>query len=214
VLPDLNLIQLFDFYLALTFIVSIGMRFHQYRALMGLVRSMPGRWPRLLQLICKHKGILVTPATLGPAALALGLWGIQVVASRWVWPEAGHPPFGLTLTRLLVMPAATALAFLFGVAMFLVDLYCTLVVGEVDREATEKYFDQAEYWLKTWTAPMVNVFTFGYINPRKMVASEVQNALENATLLLNNTLWWICLQTGLRVACGLTLWLTYAVSIR
>ena len=38
----------------------------------------------------------------------------------------------------------------------------------------EKYFDQAEYWLRPWTAPVVRVFTFGYINPRQMVATEVR----------------------------------------
>ena len=93
-----------------------------------------------------------------------------------------------------------------------VDIYATVVVAEVDRTEMEKYFDQAEYWLKSWTAPVVRVFTFGFINPRQMVAVEVRNALEEATRLLNSTLWWVSAQVTLRIAYGLSLWLTYAIT--
>jgi hypothetical protein len=91
-----------------------------------------------------------------------------------------------------------------------VDLYSTFRVGEIDRSLLERYFDQAEYWLRSWVAPVVRIFTLGYINPRKMVAAEVRKALEEASKVLNTTLWWVSLQVALRVAFGLTLWLTWA----
>jgi hypothetical protein len=56
----------------------------------------------------------------------------------------------------------------------------------------------------------VKVFTFGYINPRQMVAVEVRKALVEASRLLNSTLWWVSAQVGLRIVFGLSLWLTYA----
>jgi hypothetical protein len=94
--------------------------------------------------------------------------------------------------------------------MLAVDLYATFTVGEFDRNMMQKYLDQAEYWLRSWSAPVVRVFTLGFVNPRQMVAVEVRKALVEASRLINSTLWWGSAQVSLRVVYGLTLWLTYA----
>src|SRR5262249_49397814 len=94
-----------------------------------------------------------------------------------------------------------------------VDVYATFRVGEVDRRLLEEYFDQAEYWLRSWVTPVVRIFTLGYINPRHMVTVEVRRALLQASQLLNSTLWWVSVQVALRIAFGLALWLTYAWSV-
>jgi hypothetical protein len=98
-----------------------------------------------------------------------------------------------------------------GLAMFGVDLYTLMRVGAIPRSEMEKYFDQAEYWLRSHAAHVVRVFTLGFVNPRKMVAEEVRKSLEGASNLLNTTLWWVNLQVGLRFSFGLSLWLTWAV---
>lgn len=211
---NLNLIRLFDFYLAMAFLASTWARIRMYRAVLGLVRSVPGRWPRLFQLVRDHGGIFLTWPTVGPALLALLLMTVQMLASQLLWPEAGEPPYGLTVARLAEHLGAVPFVALLGVAMLSVDLYGILVVGEFDRVQMEKYFDQAEYWLKSWVAPVVRVFTLGRINPRRMVDAEVRNALMGASRLLNATLWWVSMQVGLRIAFGLSLWLTYAWSLR
>jgi hypothetical protein len=92
-----------------------------------------------------------------------------------------------------------------------VDFYCTVVVGEVDQALLQKYFDEAEYWLRSWTAPVVRILSLGTINPRQMVAVEVRKALLEASRMLNANLWWMATQIGLRFAFGLSLWLSYAV---
>ena len=94
--------------------------------------------------------------------------------------------------------------------MLSIDWYATFTFGKIDRELMQKYFDQAEYWLRSWTAPVVHIFTLGYVNPRRMVAVEVRKALIQASRLINSTLWWVTLQVSFRVAFGLVLWLTYA----
>src|SRR5262249_62394793 len=101
---------------------------------------------------------------------------------------------------------------LFGLCMFAVDLYFIVAVAEVNRPEVEKYFDQAEFWLKSWAAPVVRTMTLGYVNPRKLVAVEVRTALVDASKSLNTNLWWVVVQTALRIGCGLALWLTYAMS--
>src|SRR5262249_2576496 len=166
-ISDLNLIHLFDFYLATTFLLSTASRIRQYSAILALVRSFPSRWPRLMELVKQHRSVFLTWQTIAPAALALALLVIQTLASRLLWPEAGRPPTGLTVDRLFQHPLALPFVGLFGLAMLAVDVYFIVVVGEVDRGQTEKYFDQAEFWLKSWAAPVVRTVTFGFINPRQ-----------------------------------------------
>jgi hypothetical protein len=205
----LNLIRLFDFYLAVIFVISTTLRISQYRAILGLIRTVPGRWPHLLRLVKDHGAIFLTWTTVLPAALAFGLCVVHTLACRLVWPQA-H----LTLADVGAHWQSLLAFLVLGLAMIGIDGYGTFAVGEINRELMQKYFDQAEYWLRSWTAPVVRIFTFGYVNPRHMVAVEVRKALIDASRLINSTLWWVSIQAGLRVAFGLTLWLTYAAQIK
>jgi len=204
-LADINLIHLFDFYLALMFLISIYRRFEQYRAVGGLVVKARGRWPRLFDLVRQHGGVFLTWTTFLPALLVLLLLIVQAVASRSLWPAAQVTPDSLT-HHLLALPFVLAL----GAAMLGLDMYGIVVVNAVDQQEMAKYFDEAEYWLRSWTAPVVHFFTLGHINPRQMVRVEVRKALVEASRLINVNLWWIIAQTGLRIAYGLSLWLTWA----
>ena len=224
---NLNLIRLFDFYLAALFLLSTYMRYQQYEAIIRLVRALPDRWPRLLGLIREHHAIFLTWETVFPGLVALGLTLMNMLACRLIWPHAsvtvatlvssgvvsgeitGHTPQHSSLT-----PHPSPLTFLvlaLGLAMLCVDLYATFKVGHVDRVQLESYFDQAEYWLRSWVTPVVHIFTLGYINPRKMVSGEVRKALVQASKQLNTTLWWVSLQVTLRIAYGLSLWLSFAI---
>lgn len=207
----LNLIHFLDFYFLLVFFIGTGRRIGQYRNVAKLVLAGPGRWPRLLKLVNEHRTIFMTWANLAPGVLALGLSLIQLLASRLLWPEAGgQPPDGLTMQRFLDNWPSLVVAVPLGLGMVAVDIYFLVVVGAVDHPLMEQYFDQAEYWLRSPAASVVKVVTFGFVNPRRMVADEVRKALLDASNLLNTTLWWVNLQVGLRIAFGLTLWLTWA----
>ncbi len=204
---DLNLIHVFDFYLASLFLISIYMRLRQYEAIVRLVRAFPDRWPLLMKLVGRHRHIFITWTTLLPALLALVFTIVNSLACRLIWPNAD-----LNLHELAQRwPAAVCVA-LTAAAMFSVDFYATFTVGKVDRGLMEKYFDQAEYWLRSWAAPVVRVFTLGYINPRRMVHEEVRKSLLETSKMLNSTLWWVTVQVGVRIAFGLTMWLTWAFS--
>ena len=202
---ELRLFRLFDLYLAVAFIASVTLRIHQYRAIIGLVGTFGGRWPNLRKLVTQHRGIFLTWGTVLPLATSLGLLLVQTIASRFLWPHAV-----LTLGQLLASwPAAVAVAGC-GVGMLAYDLWGIVDVAEFDRAEMEKYFDQAEYWLRSWAAPVVRFFTLGRINPRKMVAKEVEAALVGASEMLNYNLWWLAWQAGLRLLFGLALWLSWA----
>src|SRR5262249_44652296 len=161
------------------------------------------------KLVREYRTLFMTWATVFPALVALVLSVVQLIASRMVFPDAGKPPDGLTLGALLAHWPACAAIMPLAAAVFAADSYSLLRVAAIPREQMEKYFDQAEYWLRSKTAHVVHVFTLGYINPRKMVAEEVRKALIDASNLLNSTLWWVNMQMGLRFGFGLSLWVTW-----
>jgi hypothetical protein len=205
---ELNLINLFSFYLGLMFLASCFVRANQYRAIVGLVCEVPGRWPKLFTLVRHHGHIFLTWSTFMPAIIALALFLVNLLASKMIFPSVDH----LTPTSLVTHWLAVPIVLVLGAVMLGVDMYATFTVGEVDRKMMQEYFDQAEYWLRSWTAPVVHWLTLGHVNPRRMVTTEVQKALVDASKLINTNLWWVVVQTGLRIAFGLSLWLTYAWS--
>jgi hypothetical protein len=211
-LLNLNLIHFLDFYFSLLFFVGTYRRVRQYQTFGKLALACPSRWPRLLKLIHEHRTLFLTWGTVRPAFLALALMVAQLTASRFVFPEAGEPPSGLTPGRLLDYWPSLPVVVPLGLAMVAFDVYTLIRVGVIDREMIEKYFDQAEYWLASSTAHVVRVVTFGYVNPRKMVAEEVRKALLAASEMINYNLWWMNVQVGLRFCFGLALWLTWALT--
>jgi hypothetical protein len=202
---DLDLIRFFEFYLGAIFLVSTALRVQQYLAVAALLRAMPGRWPRLLQLIRQHHSVFRSWETFLPAGLALGLLLVHTLATHLVWPHAR-----LTVADLFRAWPAVPIVGVLGVAMTAFDVYTVMRVSKIDRAMIEKYLDQAEYWLRSWTAPLVRVVTFGYVNPHRIVSQEVQKALVELNRMLNSTLWWIATQAALRIAYGLAVWLTWA----
>ena len=204
---DLSLIQLFLVYLTLAFLIGTALRVRDYRHALAMILRVPGRWPRLFKLVRQHYHILLTWRTVLPLLLSLSLILAHQLTSHYVWPEAAAE---LTVGRLLRLWPALLAVVPTGAFMIGLDLYVFAHVSPLDRPLLEKYFDQAEYWLKPWTAPVVRIFTFGYINPRQMVTKEVRSALEMASRLMSRTLWWVSVQTGSRLAFGLALWGTYA----
>jgi hypothetical protein len=205
-LQDVNLINLFGFYLMAMFLLGTVRRFEQYRAIGGIVVAAPGRWPRLLKEMREHRAIFLTWSTLRPAALALLLCVIHMIASRVVWPRA-H----LTAVHLLDSWALLPLLVVAGVPMLAVDIYFLVRVGRIDQAETEKYLDMAESWLTGWKSTAVRVVTFGRIDPRRKVSEEVQKTLVAISNLINRNLYWMSLQVALRVVFGLTLWLSWAL---
>jgi len=210
---QLNLIHFLDFYFAFFFFANTMRRWGQYHAIARLVLASPGRWPRLLQLIQQNKAIVLTWTTFFPGLLALALSILQVLASRLVWPEAGRPPHGLTVERLVEHWPFLVIVIPLAVAVLSLDLYSLFFVAALDRQDIEKYFDQAEYWLRSGTAHIVRIFTLGFINPRNMVTVEVRKALHAFNVLLHSTFSWVILQTGMRLLFGLSLWLIWVLTL-
>jgi uncharacterized membrane protein HdeD (DUF308 family) len=201
-----NLIDLLTFYLTAIFILNTLRRLRQYRDVVSMATSMPNRWPRVLKQIKQHWLMFLTWSVLRPAMFALTLIAAQIICSRVIWPQAQ-----LTANDLLGEWWMVPVVGLAGGVMLAVDLYFLIRIGAIDRRETEQYLDEAEHWLTSWKAPAIRIFTFGIINPRKMVDAEVRKALEEGKGLLRRNLWWMTFQAALRILFGLSLWVAWAL---
>src|SRR5207237_8858209 len=123
-LANLNLIRFLDFYFMLMFLVGTLRRVGQYREVGRLVLTGPGRWPRLLELVHRHRTIFLTWATVLPGLLALALSVVQLIASHDIWPQAN-----LTAGQLSELWVAGALVAPLGLLMLAVDVYSAVAVG-------------------------------------------------------------------------------------
>jgi hypothetical protein len=208
-LLDVNLLGLFDLYLISTFILAMVRRYRQYKAVLGLVFDLGQRWPRVVQLVNQHRMIFMTWRTLAPVGITFGLMVVHTLAYNFIWPSARVTP-----ATLLDHRVALAACLLFGAVMCFLDLTAVFARWEFDRGLVEKNLDQAEYWLRSWVSPALRVLTFGFVNPRAMVNDEVRQALLAASGDLNKMFWRWALQIAMRLALGLSLWLTWALLVR
>src|SRR5262245_58341257 len=199
-----NLIRIFDFYLALMFVVSFLRRWSVYLNALRILVAVRGRWPKLIQRLAEHKSLILNWAFFRPALVALFLTIVQLIASRLLWPQAVLTGPQLQKEWWLVPVILVPL-----IPMLLVDLYFIVRVGKFDHGETVKYLDQAESWLG-WKGPLVRVLTFGVVNPGKMVDEEVKKSLAEMQTTASNSFWWVALQTALRLEFGLTLWTLWA----
>ena len=199
-----NLIRLFDFYLALMFLISLVRRWTVYVNALRILVAVRGRWPKLIQRLREHQSLILNWSFFRPAAIALLLMVLQLIASRLIWPQAV-----LTRAQLETHWWLLPVILVPMVPMLLVDLYFIIRVGKFDHGETVKYFDQAESWLG-WKGPLVRALTLGIVNPQKMVDEEVKKSLAEMQTTLTASLWWVITQTALRLAFGLTLWTVWA----
>ena len=195
-----NLIRLFDFYLALMFLISLVRRWSVYVDAIRILVAVRGRWPNLIHCLREHQSLILNWSFFRPAVIALMLMVVQLIASRLVWPQAVLTRPQLEhewwLVPVILVPM---------IPMLLVDLYFVIRVGKFDHGETVKYLDQAENWL-SWKGPLVRALTLGIVNPQRMVDEEVKKSLAEMQTTLTNSLWWVITQTTFRLAFGLTLW--------
>lgn len=206
-IPDLNLIRLFDFYLAVMLMLSMYRRWPVYRdALLLLLGFATRQWPRLLGRLHLHSRVMLTRNTLRPLGLALGLMAAQLTASRLLFPQAQ-----ITLRQLTDPWWQLAIALAAFIPMVLVDAYFIIRVGRFNRTETTKYFDKAESWAGTWQAKAVRVGTLGYVNPDRMVDEQVREGLQQLSATVAWAMWWVSTQVTLRLTFGLVLWLLWTL---
>lgn len=203
-MAELNLIRLFDFYLAAMLLLSVYRRRAVYADGLRLFWSTAVRRRKLVGTLSAYTDELLTASVLRPVLLAVGLIAIQMICSRVLWPHAN-----LVIGDVLDSWWQTLLVAVAFVPMFAVDLYFLIRVGRFNRQETEKYLDQAEDWLGSWKGTAVRVATLGYINPTRMVHDQVRQGLRDIGAVVGWVMNWVAVQVACRTAFGLTVWLLW-----
>ncbi len=201
---DLNLIRLFDFYLALMFLMSLMRRWPVYFEALRLLWQVRGRWPKLMRRLSQHRSLLLNWAFFRPVIAALALMGLQLLASRLIWPQAQ-----LTVRHLQTEWWLVPILIIAALPMLAVDTYFLIRVGRFDYEETARYMTLAEDWLG-WKGTVVRVVTLGLVNPHHLVDEELRKSLFVARHTFSSALWWVCIQSTCRIFFGLTLWTLWA----
>lgn len=200
----INLIRLFDFYLAVAFLFSFRRRYRIYWDALRLGCALPSRWPKLVDRLRFHGGMLLTRDIIWPTLIVLAVMAVQFVVSRLLFPQAqltGHDLSSHRWVQVILVLAA--------LPMLAVDGFFLWRVGRFDRQETEGYLDQAEQWLSTWRVGLVRTVTLGYVNPRQMVDEELRKALLRLGEMARWSMWWVTAQITCRIAFGLVLWLCW-----
>ena len=208
-LLDTNLIRLFDFYLLLMFAIGLLRRAEFYKDVTLISIAAITKQPNLVRRLGANRDVLLNWSTIRPLVFAIVLILVQFVLSRLIWPDA-------TITGRDVTHhwwQALILVLLFA-AMFSVDLYFLIRVGQIDRGEANKHLLRAEYWLTSWQGAAVKIVTLGYVNPRQMVDDQVRDGLTWFRSTMAWSMWWVIVQVSLRVAFGVAIWLFWAWSVK
>lgn len=201
---SLNLIALFDFYLAAMFALSLYRRRSVYFDAIRLAYSTFGKRKILLDVVSKQKSALFSAAVVRPMLVALGVMLIQFALSKLVFPQAK-----LTVAEIEEHWWKVAIILAAFVPMFAVDVYFLVRVGTFSHEETAKYLDYAEKWLQR--GKFVRAATVGFVDLRKIVGKEVEKNLKELGATLIWSMWWVTVQVVLRTAFGLAVWLLWAL---
>jgi hypothetical protein len=202
----LNLIRVFDFYLALMFVISLVRRREVYWNAVRLLFAVRGRWPRLVHRLSEHRSLLLNWSFFRPVVLALILAVVQMICSRLIWPRASLLSSDLHND---VWKFAMILAPL-GV-MLAIDLYFIIRIGRFDHDETVNSLDRAESWLG-WKGPVVRALTLGYVDPHKQVDEELRKNLADLGTTVRSSMLWVSAQIAARVLFGLALWTVWALT--
>jgi hypothetical protein len=205
---SLNLIDALNYYLVAAFVVGTVLRARTYRAVVGMVYSSAGRWPKLRAVARTHRAIFLRWPTVLPVLTTF----VLTVANAWV-SRSGYTRAHVAPADLWAHPAWLAAVAATGGLMGFLDFRAAFVFGRFDRAAVEADLDRAEHWLGSWQAPAVRFLTAGLIHPRRIVGEQVREALVEASLAVNGQLWELSAQIVARAAFCLTLWLTWAVAM-
>jgi hypothetical protein len=126
-IDTVNLLEAFNYYLILAFLVSTAIRLRSYWAIVGMIFASRARWPKLMELVKTHRTILLGWPTLLVIGLAFALMVSNSLAIRLVWAHAE-----VTFEDLRrVWLALTAVAVLGGLMLFL-DILAQIVDGPSD----------------------------------------------------------------------------------
>lgn len=198
--------SMYERYLFAVFLLSLVIRFHQYRLNLGFAWKFPTEFPQVFDIVKQHRQLLLNWTTLYPATIALCVMLAHSLSLRLVFRGADVTPNSLQvwwLPQLAVLIPAVCIVFC--------DLRALTATSSTDFEAIERDLSRGEFVLTSRSMWMVRIGTLGLVNPRRIVESRIADTLQGVRWALLRQLKAFAMQTMLRISLGLSLWLSYAL---
>lgn len=204
-LADLNLITLFEWYLLLTFLFSLAIRYELYRSYVKLFWSMPGKWPAMYDVIKKHSTSFLNWTMTIPVGIMLAIYLIHMISYRFIWTDAEISPVDLFDSWLVWLPV---LVLLF--AMFYNDFRGLFQIEPVNFTDLETHLRHGEFALQSKVSKWVKRLSFNKVNPKKIVESRVAETIQWIRSAFLLQLRYQSFHTVVRIAFGFLLWTSWA----
>lgn len=204
-LADLNLITLFEWYLLLTFLFSLAIRYQLYRSYVELFWSMPEKWPAMYDVIKKHSRALLTWTMTIPVGIMLAIYLIHMISYRLIWTDAEISPPDLFDSWIVSIPVVALMG-----TMFFNDFRGLFQMTPVNFTDLQTNLSHGEFALKPNVTKWVRRLTFNKIDPQQIVESRVKDTLQ---WIRSAFLWQLRYQsfhTVVRIAFGFLLWTSWA----
>lgn len=205
-LSQMNVMGVYERYLILTFVLSLLMRFKQYRTNISFAWQFPQRWPSVLEVVKAHKGIFLTWTTLLPVGVTLAVLLAHSLCYRLIWQAADVTPTTLGnewyLLPFLVLVCLTMLA---------LDLQALFSTTQTDFDEIETALSRGEYVLSSRAMVALRVGSFGLFSPKKYIENRIEESLQAVRLVLLTQLRRWSFHTAVRIAFGFLLWWAYAL---
>lgn len=199
-----NLLQLFLWYIAGVFLLSLLLRVRFYHSVLEVVRHVRYSCPRIFSLVNEHwflclRGGLVTWASLYLVLLAPYYW-----LNQHVWPRAT-----VTFHDLGAMhPAILAFALVLIGLMLTLDLLLLAQVSVIDVDRVKADLTWSETWLAGSLYRMLE--NLGRWNPIKRYADQVtRQNIQWLNRVFRYSLWSMITQLGLRLSVAVSLYSSY-----
>lgn len=204
-LSQINLMTSYERYLVLTFLLSVLIRYRQYRGNLEFAWQFPQQWPSVLEVIKQSSGIFWKWTTLLPVSITLGVLLGHTICYRVIWSEAVVTPVSLpghVPVMALVLPVS--------LWMVCLDLRALFTASQIDFAEIERNLAKGEFALTSRAMSALRFASLGLFNPRKFVENRVADSLHNVRIVLLAQLRRWSFHTAVRITFGFLLWLGYA----
>jgi hypothetical protein len=194
-----NVLDFVMAYVAVVFVISLGLRLRLYWSVYGVAKYFADSCPHVFRLHGRHLLGLVQNGIV-PMALAYGVvFLLYFAVARFAFPNAA-----LSLAQLQAHPGTLAFcAMLFG-ATAAIDVAMMLQVAKIDVPWVKEQLEYAERWLSGRLTRTLDVL--GRWNPIRYYADmQTRLALSEFNALFRHSLALMIFQTAARLALVATL---------
>lgn len=202
---DLNLITLFEWYLLLTFLFSLAIRYQLYRSYVELFWSMPDKWPAMYDVIKQHSRSFLNWTMTIPVGIMLAIYLIHMISYRVIWTDADISPPDLFGSWIVWLPVITLM-----LAMLYNDFRGLIQITPVNFTDLQTNLRHGEFALNPKLSKWVRRLTLNKIDPKKIVESRVKDTLQWIRSAFLLQLRYQSFHTIVRIVFGFLLWTAWA----